>query len=309
MKRCFLTGGTGFIGSAVTQLLADEGTEVGLFTRNRSKARELFDFHNLTLFDGDLHDSDALTNAVKTFKPDTVIHLGWAGITGVDRDDNIQLKNQQATIDLAQVAIRTGVKSFIGLGSQAEYGPKQGVISEHEPCNPVSLYGASKLASQCLTQQLCRIGNVRFAWVRLFSCFGPRDTPSFMIPTVIESLLNGHRPSLTAAHQMWDFLYVDDAARAIATVAKAKTRGDAGQGIFNLGSGTSVPLKDVIEQLRDLIDDNLPLGFGDLPYGNNQIMHLEADTTRLKQIGWDPVTPLKQGLATTINWHRAKREE
>jgi UDP-glucose 4-epimerase len=308
MTRCFLTGGTGFVGAVVTQLLAENGAQIGLFVRNREKVTALFNTPNLAVFVGDLHNESDLNIAVETFKPDTVIHLGWAGITGSDRDDEVQLKNQQATISLAQAAIRAKAAAFIGLGSQAEYGPKSGVISERESCVPVNLYGASKLASQCLTQQLCRIAGIRFAWMRLFSCYGPRDTPSFMIPSVIEALLDGKRPSLTAAEQRWDFLYVDDAARAIVKVALADTKSSDGQGIFNLGSGTSAPLKSVVEQLRNLIDTNLTLGFGEVPYGKDQVMHLEADTSRLRKLGWAPTTTLNQGLAGTVQWHRNTRE-
>ena len=126
-----------------------------------------------------------------------------------------------------------------------------------------------------------------------------------MIPTVIEQLLSGDRPALTAAEQQWDFLYVDDAAQAIVTVAKS----DRGRGVFNLGSGVPNELKQVVGKLRDLIDTNLPLGFGDLPYGKNQIMHLEADVTRLKELGWTPATALNQGLDATIKWHRARRRK
>ena len=301
MKRVFVTGGTGFIGRELTRLLVAEGIKVGLLVRDTEKAQRAIDmFAQVEFFVGDLFDTVSVDRAINDFRPDTLIHLGWAGVSGKDRDNAIQLVNQASTIQLIKTAIECGVKTIVGLGSQAEYGLKEGIIDEREVCNPVSLYGACKLSSGVIAEQLCRVGQVRFAWIRLFSCYGPADTPTFMIPTVIEKLLRNESPSLTEAKQIWDYLYVTDAASAIALIANSTLA----KGIFNLGSGVGMPVREVVEQLRDLIDRNLPLGFGQVAYGPQSVMHLQADISKLESIGWKPKTLLENGLTMTVNWHR-----
>jgi nucleoside-diphosphate-sugar epimerase len=124
-----------------------------------------------------------------------------------------------------------------------------------------------------------------------------------MIPSVITSLLTGHRPSLTPGEQVWDFLYVADAVRALLALAE----NDSASGTFNLGSGSPVTVRDVASKIRDSIDPRLELGFGDVPYPPGQIMHLEADISRLKSAtGWKPQTSLEEGLCRTIGWFRSK---
>jgi nucleoside-diphosphate-sugar epimerase len=300
--RYFVTGGTGFVGRNVVNALAAEDAEVAIFVRSSAKAAQ----PNLLplrtkIFVGDLANADSLNSALSNFKPDTLIHLGWSGVTAADRNHPNQIENLQSTIRLAELAIKHGTQAFIGLGSQAEYGPKQGVIKESEVCEPNSMYGACKLASFHTVQQLCKVNRVRFSWLRLFSCYGPSDTSTFMIPTVIESLLNRCPPPLTSGSQIWDYLYVTDAADAIVRVAKSFEL----TGVFNLGSGIGVPIKLIIEQLRDLVDKELPLTFGEVSYGPNSIMHLQADISRLSSIGWHPKTTLADGLKNTIDWHRS----
>jgi UDP-glucose 4-epimerase len=125
-----------------------------------------------------------------------------------------------------------------------------------------------------------------------------------MIPTLIQSLLQRQRPALTPGTQLWDYLYVEDVARAIARVALDP----AATGIFNLGSGSPQTVRSIAEQVRDAIDPHLPLGFGDVPFRPDQVMHLQADTRRLSQTtGWTPQVQLGEGLQRTIEWFRAQR--
>jgi nucleoside-diphosphate-sugar epimerase len=98
---------------------------------------------------------------------------------------------------------------------------------------------------------------------------------------------------------------VTDVAEALYEVAVTPSA----YGVFNLGSGTGVTLHGVVEQIRDLIDPNLPLGFGEVPYRADQVTHLQADVRRLREAtGWAPRTALDDGLRRTIAWHRGRRQ-
>ena len=143
---------------------------------------------------------------------------------------------------------------------------------------------------------------MRWAWLRLFSVYGPDDNPGWLIPGIISQLLEGKEPPLTPGTQKWDYLHIRDAAEAVVAAAVS----DKAQGIFNLGSGQPIAVRTIAETIRDLIDPTLPLGFGQVAFRPDQVMHLEADITRLKAAtGWQPRTSLRDGLAETIASMRA----
>ena len=149
------------------------------------------------------------------------------------------------------------------MGSQAEYGPKSNKLDETTSVDPTTLYGLGKnLATYQVTEAMCRLRRVRHAWIRVFSTYGPRDNPAWLIPSLIAKLQAGEVPELTKCEQIWDFLYVDDAADAIVDVAE--TRSPAG--VFNLGSGEGRPLRDTVMLLRDLVRPGAELGIGKVAY-------------------------------------------
>ena len=209
--------------------------------------------------------------------------------------------NLSAHLDLVAAAGRAGCRRFVALGSQAEYGPHPARIDERAATQPVTLYGAVKLAVGLIGRQLAARTHMEFVWLRLFSTYGPMDDPGWLIPSVTLQLLRGRRPDLTAGTQKWDYLFVGDAARAVAEAATAA----ALDGTFNLGSGRAVAVRDIVGIVRDLVDPRLPLGLGALPFGPNQVMHLEADISKLSAaIPWRPTTSLEDGLARTVEWYR-----
>ena len=286
MKRAFVTGASGFIGAAVVRQLLERGVKVAVLRREGSPQRRLMQHQNelLNIECADDH-VQSFADAFKAFSPDTVFHLGWGGVGSAFRNDaRQQFENVRFAVELTELSVQAGVAHWIGAGSQAEYGPKNHQISEADLAQPTSLYGAAKLSAAVLTERLAVLGGIKHSWLRIFSTYGPDDNPDWMLPTLVRNLLNRERPTLTAGEQLWDYLHVEDAATAFVAVA------DSGMGgIFNLGSGDAVPLRKVIETIRDLINPELPLGFGEVPYRPDQVMCLHANISCLKQAtGWAP---------------------
>ncbi len=300
MKRVLVTGGAGFVGARVVHRLVDQGYTVALLLRETSNTRRLQGvIERCTALRGDLSCLEALRAPLQSFAPEGVLHLAWEGVKGADRNHPMQLSNISTSIDLFRLTGEIGCASFVGLGSQAEYGPLSGRIDERAPTRPTTTYGATKLATGCVLERAAAAAGRPFAWLRLFSSYGPDDDPSWLIPYMIRTLLAGERPRLTKAEQIWDYIHVDDVAEAIVSALITGARG-----VFNLGSGEARPLRQIVELLRDTIDPALPLGFGEIEYRPDQVMHLESDISALRTAtGWAPRISLEQGLAEVIAWH------
>jgi nucleoside-diphosphate-sugar epimerase len=300
-----VTGATGFVGSYVLrELLRTESRCVAILVRAGSRPGRIDDLRHharVQWIAGDLGDLDGVRKPIEGFSPQAVVHLAWLGVAGKDRDDRDQLLNIDFSQRLLDLSEQLGVGHWIGLGSHAEYGPCSARIAETQLAEPTTLYGATKLGVYHLAKQRCRLAGIRFAWLRLFNSYGPADHDYWLIPYLIGALLRRERPRLTAGHQRWDFIHVRDAAAAIVAVADTPSA----EGCFNLGSGQSGVLREIVERVRDLIDPTLPLGFGEIPYRDDQVMFLEADTSRLTEsTGWRPAVALDEGLREMVEWYR-----
>jgi UDP-glucose 4-epimerase len=306
--RALVTGATGFLGSHLTRKLVDSGHQVAVVRRPTSDARRIRDLlPRLVQIQGDLASLADIEKAILDFAPDTIFHLAWHGVGNRLRNDISQVDtNLTANLAFLRLTLKTPCRTWIGLGSQAEYGPHDRMLDETTPVGPVTLYGTVKLCTWLLAKQLLAEANIRMAWLRLFSIYGPGDNPDFMIPTLIRRLLRRERPSLTPGQQQWDYLYVTDAAEAVYSAATC----DAAEGVFNLGSGEVRSIRSIVEAIRDRIDPSLPLGFGETPYRADHPMLFQADISRLRATtGWTPQTSLDEGLRQTIEWHRTQDSE
>jgi UDP-glucose 4-epimerase len=306
--RAMVTGATGFLGSYLTQLLVRNGETVAIVHRPHSDLTRIQGIlSQVTKIRGDLMELSDIEDEILGFVPDTIFHLAWYGVGNRHHNDEDQIdKNLYSTLDLMRLAIRSGCPTWIGLGSQAEYGPQNRILDEDAPTEPTTMYGAVKLCTYLLCKQMAIANLMRFVWIRVFSAYGPKDNADWMIPYLIRMLLRGEKPQLTPGEQKWDYLYAEDAAEAIYSVATTQKA----EGVFNLGSGQVHTLRRIVEQIRDIIDPSLPLGFGEVPYRSDQVMHLQADVSKLQRVtGWSPQVSLEEGLRKTVEWCQEKGNE
>jgi nucleoside-diphosphate-sugar epimerase len=292
-----LTGATGFIGSAVlvelnrrkirTLILLRPGSDRGRLPQ--LAAENVFIFSKL--------DGPELAEKLRAQQPAIFIHCAWRGVGGQDRNAGFQLaENVPLALTSVNLAAACGCRQWVGLGSQAEYGNANHILNETAPTNPTTLYGKAKFAAGQQSLALCKGKNLAGAWLRVFSTYGPGDQPHWMIPHVIREFLAGHAPQVTRCEQKWDYLFVADAARAIASVADGKV-----SGVFNLGSGEAWPLKKIIETIRVELKTSIQPAYGAIPYRPDQVMHLQADIAKLcATTDWKPQVSLEDGIRETV---------
>ncbi|WP_022778052.1 NAD-dependent epimerase/dehydratase family protein [Butyrivibrio sp. AE3009] len=191
--------------------------------------------------------------------PDAVIHLAWGG--GRD-DEAAQEANVKASLDLMEAAHEMGVKRFVGIGSQAEYGIKDGIITEDLPPSPFSAYGRCKVKAYELLGQKAREYNMEFIWGRIFSLIGKYEPSGRMFPDLVSRLKKGEGMILSSCEQYWDYLDAEDAAEAILALLE---RG-LDQNIYNIANGDYRPLKEFTERTaKVLLADPELITYGDRP--------------------------------------------
>jgi nucleoside-diphosphate-sugar epimerase len=290
-QKILVTGAGGFVGAAVVGEALTQGFDVVALVRSPAPHRLAGLVVDIRACD--LSKSDGIAAILDETRPNVVIHSAWEGVGGPNRASDVQFDNIRTSVALADAAIVAGVEKFVGIGSQAEYGRYDRRITEDDLPNPSILYGAAKLAAMHLIRQRMETAGREFAWMRLFSTYGPGDNANWLIPSVLTQLSSGISPKLTAGTQTWDYLHISDVARGI--LAAANTKGATG--VFNLASGVSTPVRAIVEYLRNLVCPKLDLRFGEVPFATNQIMHLEGDISRLtSKTGWQPNIDIWDGL-------------
>lgn len=285
--RIVVTGAGGFLGRAIVDELRARGHVVAGLMRRADQCREAEDFA------ADFLDAPTYRAAFGNFRPDALIHCGWHGVAARERDKISQLKNVGAAGELVAAAADVGARIVIGLGTQAEYGLVERRVNEADATSPVTLYGVAKLAAGAALLRIARQRGIRGVWARIFGVYGPNETARSMLPWLARELVAGRAPGLTACTQVWDFLHVRDAARAICDLLDCE---DA-EGVFNVATGETPLLRDTVLCLRDLIAPEIEPVFGAAPFGPEQIMCLAGDASRLISVtGWRPRIVLAEGL-------------
>ena len=306
MRGAVISGATGAIGRALVLELCKNGVPVLALLRSEARLENLPTHPLLTVKCCALSELNALEPDTGQ-KFDVFYHLAWAGTAGKARDDvTQQIANISYAADAVLAAKRLGCSRFIGVGSQAEYGRVAGALTPETPAFPETAYGSAKLAAGKLTGLLAAQLSLSHVWVRVLSVYGPADGEGSLISTAIRSMLQGKAPRLTAATQIWDYLYAADAASALYLLGLGTVTGK----VYVLGSGKARMLREYLEELRDVVAPGLPLRFGEVAFSPKQVMHLEADINALtRDTGWRPRISFSDGICETAAWWQAKQRE
>lgn len=306
--KALVTGGAGFIGSALSAALVQNGADVRILDNFSTGFRENVP-DGAEVIEGDLAAPDDVRAAVKG--ADVVFHQ--AAIRSVPRSVDDPLSSHEAnatgTLNVLVAAVAEKVGRIVYASSSSVYGdPATPLRHEDQPADPVSPYGASKLAGEMYCRVWTRVHGLPTVSLRYFNVFGPRQHPdskyAAVFPAFIGALIEGRQPEIHwDGEQTRDFTFIADVVTANLRAAEAGPATD-GQ-IFNIGGGRAKSVNDVLRSVADALGIWIDPVFS--PRRPGDVRDTLADVTRAREVlGWEPRTSWEDAVAATVEWFRTR---
>ncbi len=312
MSRVLVTGCAGFLGSHLSERLADLGDEVlgvDCFTdyypreQKEMNLARLRDRPRFTLRELDL-GVDPLDDLVEGV--DTVFHLaaqpGVRGSFGVSFGRYVH-DNVLATQRLLEASAGASVQSFVYASSSSVYGNSLTYpTSEEVERAPISPYGLTKFTTEELAKVYGRLDGIRTVGLRYFTAYGPRQRPDMAFRRFLTSALAAEPVKILGdGSQVRDFTFIDDVVEG--TIAAAR-RGASGT-VYNIGGGTQVRLLDALRKIEELL--GRPIEVEHLPDARGDVRRTCSDPRRAaRDLGFSPRVSLDEGLSRQAEWALAR---
>lgn len=291
--RVLVTGPTGFIGSHILRRLLSEDLEVHAVNRagqGEGGAR-------VTWHAADLRESAQARAIVAKVRPTHLLHGAWMATPRVYSSSPENEFWLYSTVALAWSFGDCGGDRFVGVGSSAEYDPRDVPCNEDEtPIAPSTIYGKCKAGAWLGVQAAAQHHKFSAAWGRLFLPYGPGDPPQRLVPNVVNSLLSGRSVETTHGNQKRDFIFAPDAADLYVRLLLSRETG-----AFNVGTGQPTAIRSVIESLGEQLGRQDLLKIGAIPAPANEPPVLVADMAKVQaRLGWMAPTGIDKGLPRAV---------
>lgn len=303
-KHLIVTGGAGFIGSHLVRRLADEHADVTVLTKAGSPLWRLVQTGCCCrIAAADVIDEEAVMRIFSDAPPDGVFHLAAYGVDSADEDITKAVSiNINGTVNILKAMKSCGCPRAVLMGSGAEYGNHPGPINENTVLHPGNAYASTKAAATLIAHQFAASSGIGVVTLRPFGVYGEAEPRHKIFCHAILSMLRGESLDLTSCTQCRDYCYVDDIVDAAVAAYRNESLKNA---VFNLGTGCARPLRDYIEQIRDVIQPSSSVNFGALPFRSHELWSPVPDVRlAAEQLNWHSSHSLEEGLKKTISWFR-----
>lgn len=285
MTKILITGATGFVGATLTRSLIEKGFEISITARRNSDYWRLDNYKDQldNIFYIDLADRDAVFDMIKTIVPDVVFHVATYGGFASQQDKNLIIRtNIDGTINLLDACIENGVKRFINTGSSSEYGIKHEPMKETDNCEPVNLYGITKLAGTNYCSMIGKLKSYKVCTLRLFSPYGELEDSSRLFPSILKSLEKGEQPRLSKPDSVRDFIEIE---RVISVYHQMISADFEDGGIYNVGSGKQKSIQEFYWHVANSLGiTNITPIWGEAASRAVEPRKWEADIKKLKAL-------------------------
>ena len=299
-KRVLVTGSAGFVGSHLVARLVELGANVLGYDVNPTAGAPYIE--------ADIRDGEAVTLA--TQGRSLVFHL--AAFTGVDRTDprprDVMDINLTGTANALAAARNAGAERFVFASSSEVYGEANAVpTAERDQAIPVSMYGVSKLAGEEYCRAYLDQDGLPTVAVRLFNCYGPRQSDQYVLPRFVDLALRDQPPVIFGSgEQTRSFVHVSDVVNGF-LLAVAET--PAAFDVFNIGNSSEITMTALAKLVihlsgRNLVPEHVPFGVGIRPLAR-EIRRRCPDISHAHEVlGYEPTVLIEDGVRDYVEWCR-----
>ena len=299
MKKVIVTGANGFVGSALVKELVKNDVEVLAMDMPGCNG-------NLPVCDKvkflplALDNISSLKDLINDRDFDCFYHFAWAGSAGAARaDTKLQLQNAQWSIECLRAAKEVGCQKFVAAGSIMEHETMAAAFAAGNKPGLGYIYGSGKLVAHTMAMSVAADIGIDLVWAEITNAYGVGELSPRMVNTTIRKVIKGEEPQFTAGTQNYDFVYIDDVAKAFYLIGKNGKPFNE----YLIGSSNAKPLKEFLLEMKAAIAPDLNFIFGDIPFTGINLPLEKYDCSKTeKDTGFKAQISFGEGCRSTMEW-------
>ena len=309
MQTYLITGGAGFIGANLIAKLIENNRIICIDNFNdyysptikENNIKKFVNNKNFKLFKEDVCNLKGLDNIFKKNTPDYIIHLAAkAGVRDTTSPHAYINSNITGTVNILEMAKKYNIKKIISASSSSVYGNKNGekFTEDMKTDRPVSIYAATKIASENLCYTYSHPFNLKIICLRFFTVYGPMQRPDMAIQKFTKCIAENQPLTIYGdGETARDYTYIDDIIDGIIKCIDYDTNFE----IINLGSGNVVKLNYLIKLLCDKMNKTAQIKYNSLP--KTDVLYTASDISKARKLlGYNPKIQIEEGIEKFVNW-------
>ena len=295
MEYAVVAGANGFVGSALVKILLENGVSVTAIDIKGDNLPKGVDFVRC-----DVADIDTISDRITIHDDSVFYHLAWRGTSGNERGDVVvQTDNVRNAAKCLTVAKNMGCKRFVFAGTIMEHEAYYATFEKGDKAGIGYIYGASKYLAHTTCKALAAVHGIEFVWAGLTNAYGVGELSPRLVNSTIRKIIKNEPLQFTSGTQNYDFVYIDDAARAFYLIGKnGKPFCE-----YIISSGDAKPLREFLLVMKASIASDRDFRFGDVPFSGVDLPLDVFDCAKTRSdTGFEAQVSFSDGVKYTMDW-------
>ncbi len=301
MNKVVVTGANGFVGSHVCEQLSKQGVKIFAVIKDTNENISCIEnLDDIEIVYCELAEIETLFEKIPDRDIDVFYHFAWVGSAGPLRcNEEIQLQNALWTARALRTADKMRCKKFINAGTITEKEAYSAIYTqESRPALPY-IYGAGKLAARSICKPIANSLDIDLCWAVITNTYGVGEVSPRLVNSSIRKILAGQPLQFTAATQNYDFIYIDDLAKAFVAIGEYGKPNKE----YTIGSGNARPLREFLTEMQQALAPEAEFVFGDIPFTGVDLPLEVFDTSDLENdCHFKPEISFAEGTRKTMEW-------